>query len=336
MRVGYNPHKDQSVEKSEYLHQVIIPVFIPNQEGYFKDSLAIFKLCLQSLFQTIHHRTFVTIVNNGCCEEVKNYLQELFDQNKIQEIIHTDNIGKLNAIVKGYSGTNFELVTLSDADVLFLEGWQSETINIFKHLPKVGVVGIVPQFNLHKVNCANIILDNLWNDKMKFLPVKNELALSRFYESIGWDKTYNHDYLKYSLGLEAENNVKVLVGSGHFVATYKRNIFEDIPSFNPYKMGGYSEDFLDRAPLIKDYWRVTTYDNFAYHIGNEIEPWMLDIKNNSENNTVESYGFPKHERLSSLGFLLRIKMTQYFFKKKALYKAFLKWKKLPASMIKNY
>jgi len=44
MRIGFNPHKDKIQEVSEYVHQVIIPVYIPNQEGYFKDSLIF--LCL--------------------------------------------------------------------------------------------------------------------------------------------------------------------------------------------------------------------------------------------------------------------------------------------------
>lgn len=336
MRIGYNPYKDQSIDKTGFIHQVIIPVFIPNQEGYFKESLPILKLCLQSLFATMHGKTFVTVVNNGSCAAVTAFLQELFDRQEIHEIVHTANIGKLNAIVKGLAGTRFELVTLSDADVLFLDGWQSETIRIFKDIPKAGVVGIVPQFNLHKVNCANVLLDNLFGGRMKFLPVKNAGALDRFYESIGWDRNFNHDYLKYSLGLQWNDDLCVLIGSGHFVATYKRNIFDDIPSFNPYRMGGYSEDCLDSAPLRKDYWRLTTYDNFAYHIGNAIEPWMLEISHSGPNQNELAQGFPVRGHLSGINFLLRVKAAQYFFKKKPIYRAFLRWAKLPAEMVKTY
>ena len=53
MRVGSNPHKDKPQDESVYSHQVIIPVYIPNQEEYFKDSFKIFKLCIESLFATI-------------------------------------------------------------------------------------------------------------------------------------------------------------------------------------------------------------------------------------------------------------------------------------------
>ena len=62
MRIGFNPHKDKIQVASDYFHQVIIPVYIPNQEGYFKDSFSILKLCLNSLFKTSHIQTYFTVV----------------------------------------------------------------------------------------------------------------------------------------------------------------------------------------------------------------------------------------------------------------------------------
>ena len=38
MRVGFNPNKDKVLSKSDYNHQVIVPVYIPHQNDYFKDS----------------------------------------------------------------------------------------------------------------------------------------------------------------------------------------------------------------------------------------------------------------------------------------------------------
>ena len=148
MRVGYNPYKDQILEGT-YHHQVVIPVYIPNQEGYFKDSFAILKLCLESLFNTIHNKTFITIINNGSDQIVSHYLDSLLEEKKIHELIHTENIGKLNAVLKGLAGHNIELVTISDADVMFLPNWQMETVKVFKAIAKAGVVGIVPQFKMY-------------------------------------------------------------------------------------------------------------------------------------------------------------------------------------------
>ncbi len=77
MRVGHNPHKDKIQDASDYWHQVIIPVYIPNHEGYFKDSFAILKLCLQSLLSTVHTKTYISIVNNGSCDLIVDYLNSL-------------------------------------------------------------------------------------------------------------------------------------------------------------------------------------------------------------------------------------------------------------------
>lgn len=119
MKIGYNPNKDKKQEPNDFFHQVVIPVYIPDSKDYFKDSLKILEYCLTSLFKTIHPKTYITIVNNGSCIEVSNYLNDFQKNGKIHERINTTNVGKLNAIIKGISGHNFTFITTSDADVLF-------------------------------------------------------------------------------------------------------------------------------------------------------------------------------------------------------------------------
>jgi hypothetical protein len=336
MRVGYNPHKDQPQEEPEYLHQIIIPIYIPKEEDYFKDSFAIFQICLTSLFATIHNKTFITIVNNGSGSFVRDYLNELLAQNRIHEVIHTQNIGKLNAVLKGLTGNTIELVTITDADVLFLPNWQNETAKVFEQLPKAGVVGIVPQFKTYEVNCGTVIFDNLFNKNLKFIPIKNKEALIRFYDSIGWDRSYNQDYLKYNLGLEINADLKVLIGAGHFVATYKKDMFQEIITNIGYKLGGNSEGYLDRAPLRKGYWRVTTYDNYAYHMGNTFEDWMK-IEGQQENaNQYPTSNFSKNKRISSISYFVKNRFFIKFISIKWLIKLFIRWKKLPKEMIEKY
>jgi hypothetical protein len=335
MRVGYNPYKDQILEGT-YHHQVVIPVYIPNQEGYFKDSFTILKLCLESLFNTIHQKTFVTIVNNGSEKLVSHYLDLLLKENKIQELVHTENIGKLNAILKGLAGNDIELVTISDADVLFLPNWQMETMKVFKEVPKAGVVGIVPQFKMYESNCGNVLFDTLFNSELRFVPVKNKAALIRFYDSIGWDRNYNQDYLAYNLALEINSELNVLIGSGHFVATYKKDIFETIITYIGYKMGGNSEGYLDSLPLKKDYWRVTTQDNYAYHMGNTLEDWMETVVVLKTKQEVMLYDFKKKKRVHPILYCMKNRVVVKFVSSKFLMNLFLKWKKLPNEMIQNY
>ena len=336
MRIGLNPQKDKIIKEFEYIHQIIIPVYIPKQEGYFKDSFKIFQLCLESLFATIHNKTFISIVNNGSGNFIKAYLDDLFLNGKIHEVIHTENIGKLNSILKGLAGNDIELVTISDSDVLFLPNWQLETAKIFNEVPKAGVVGIVPQFKMYETNCGNVIFDNLFNKNLKFRPVKNPDAFIRFYDSIGWARNYNQDYLAYNLSLKINSELKVLVGSGHFVATYKKDNFEEIILYIGYKLGGISEAYLDVAPLKKGYWRLNTEDNYAYHMGNTFENWMETAP---IQDCIKEYlysNFEKSKNTNALVYFIKNKLFVKFISIKVLVKMFLKWKKLPKEMIEKY
>ena len=335
MRIGFNPYKDQPQEASEYLHQIIIPVFIPSHEGYFANSLQIFKLCLKSLFATIHSKTFITIVNNGSDAIVVDYLDSLFKDRKIHELIHTTNIGKLNAILKGLAGNNIELVTISDSDVLFLSHWQQATDEVFKTIPKAGVVGVVPQYRTFMTRCENILWEK-WHDKnLKFLPIKNPKALEHFYKSVGWHD-WKPEFQNIALGYEARNGLKVYLGSGHFVATYKKDMFDEIVTYIGFKMGGLSEDYLDQCPLKKDYWRLTTYDNFAYHMGNVYEDWMGDIIHSTDNEYVFSANFPTFNTISSVKYFLKAKVLRKIFKSRKVSMLFYTYKKLHKAMIAKY
>lgn len=335
MRVGWNPHKDQPLDKEVFNHQIIIPVFIPNHEGYFKDSFEIFRCCVASLLSTIHDRTFVTIVNNGSDAIVTDYLDSLFQKHKIHELIHTTNIGKVNAILKGLAGNSIELVTIADGDVLFLSHWQQATDEVFKTIPKAGVVGIVPQFRTFMTRCENILWDKWYDKNLKFLPVKNPKALEHFYRSIGWHD-WKPEFQNIALGYEASGGLKVYLGSGHFVATYKKDMFQEIVTYNGYKMGALSEDFLDHAPLQKDYWRLTTYDNYAYHMGNIYEDWMGEIDYSKDDSYQFSANFQTYKKISKPAYFFKTKILRKLFKSRKVRMLFYWFKKLPKDMISKY
>lgn len=338
MRVGYNPHKDKEHKIEDYLHQIVIPVFIPNLEGYFSQSLQVFEYCLESLWATVHEKTFITIVNNGSCKEVKEYIDTNHKNGKIHEVIHTVNVGKLNSVLKGLVGHNFPLVTISDSDVLFCSGWQQATSDVFINFPKAGVVGLTPQFKMFENGCGNVIAENLFSKVMQFSKVKNPKALELFYESIGWDTNYNHDYLKYTLAI-SNNQCEALIGTGHFVATYKKSLFDEVTSYVGYKMGGNSEGYLDVAPLQKGLWRLCTAENYAYHMGNVPEDWMKDELQRSKaafHSEPVSFETVPLSSVSSFEYLLKHRLFAKIFSNKRFKKWFYILKGLPKEMIDNY
>ncbi len=338
MRIGSNPHKDKPIQETDYLHQVIIPVYIPNQEGYFKDSFKVFQISIQSLLNTIHSKTFVTIVNNGSCIEVEQYLDLLFVEQRIQELIHTENIGKLNAVLKGIVGNAIELVTIADADVLFLPNWQQQTLTVYNSFPKAGVVGIVPQFRNFSHLCGNVIFENFFSNKLRFTTVKNPDALLKFNKSIGVKDDFNKAYLKWNLTIE-KHSYTAIVGSGHFVATYRRELFSHLKTYLSFKLGGDSEQYLDELPLKKGLWRMTTNDNFAYHMGNVFEDWMEEALNSKRGTATEPLKLKysvSDQNINKVIYLIKNKIFVRFFKKRSVRNQFYRLKGLPENEVRKY
>ncbi|CAN1542250.1 Glyco_tranf_GTA_type domain containing protein [Flavobacteriaceae bacterium] len=338
MRVGSNPYKDKIQPVSDYFHQVIIPVYIPNQEGYFKDSFEILTLCLDSLFKTIHSKTFVTIVNNGSCIEVVDYLNNLFLKNIIQEVIHTTNIGKLNAILKGISGNNFPLITISDSDVLFLNGWQEASYSVFEAFPKAGAVCPTPSSRSLRTYTANVYWDLFFSNKVKCTQVVNPDALQMFGLSVGDVNFYNLVQLKKYLTVTNADK-KAVVGAGHFVCTYRAEVFNDLKSrFTKYKLGGNSEgQFLDIPVVKKGFWRLSTADNYAYHMGNVIEDWMFDTVSRLEfNDNVSNFKLKSIRPSSKLAYFMKSRLFAKLILNKKIMRYFLIWKGFTKQEVKKY
>lgn len=337
MRVGFNPHKDKIQSASDYFHQVIIPVYIPNQEGYFKDSFEILKLCLDSLFKTIHNKTYVTVVNNGSCIEVVDYLNDLYKANIIQEIIHVTNIGYINAMLKGITGQNFSLITTSDADVLFLDGWQNATYSIFENFPKAGAVCPTPSSRSFKRYTSNIYWDNLFFNKIQFNNVANPLALKAFGFSVGDSNFYNSIQLKKYLILPS-TSCKAVLGAGHFVVTYRASIFNALESrHTDYILGGNSDDIFDLPVVKKGFWRLSTADNFAYHMGNVLEDWMVDGVSKLKQNVEEcNFELKPIQSSSKLSYFVKSRLFAKLILNKKIMRYFLIWKGLSTEEAKNY
>ncbi len=340
MRVGFNPNKDKIITQSKFYHKVIVPVYIPNFQGYFQDSFKIFKLTLESLYKTCHSKTYIAISTNGCCEEVIEFVNNEYLSGNIHEIIHhKENIGKLNSILKCLSGTNEILITISDADVLFCDGWQEATEEIFENFSKAGVVSTTPGSKSTGKYDAIFYWDYFFSKRLKFSNVIDPNALIAFAKSVGNENLYNESHLSKYLTLE-ENKIIAVAGAAHFVATYKGVIFKHLRNkHSEFSLGGNSEEeILDLPPLNQGYYRFSTTINYTYHMGNVFENWMTDkilnLKNKNTNATIEpNYKSVKKNSLKL--FLLKNVLAKIIYKKYIL-SLLLIWKGLSKEEAKNY
>ena len=341
MRIGNNPNRDTKIDQSSSTHRIIIPVYIPNLSDYYKESFQVFKICIASLLTTKSITSSVTIVNNGCCTEVFDYINDLFQNNKINEIIHTENVGKVNSILKAIRTSSEPYITITDADILFKEHWLDKTIDVFNQYPKAGVVGIIPQFKMYEYLGYNVIADNLFNSKLKFTKVKDPEGLKHFYKSIGWKDDYNKNYLRYNLSI-TDNNITAIIGSGHCVATYKRILFDNNIEFSKFALGGRSENmYLDEPCVKKDFWRLTTEENLAFHMGNSTglveEEYVKALKINSSNSIFKILEFNEHQfSLDKMKYFVKTKLMRRVLKTNLMKGFFFTIKGLPKEILNQY
>jgi glycosyltransferase involved in cell wall biosynthesis len=280
MRKGINPQKITNVLEIESYHRIIIPVYIPNlTEDYFKHGLKVFKLCIESILLTIHSKTTISIINNACCEEVISYLEELYAQNDcIDQLFHSKiNLGKINALNTAIKSNLEPLITITDADVLFLNGWQKAVENVFVDFPKAGMVSPVPNSIMYDSSFVNATFyHGFMKGIIKFRDVIDSDGLKKFQESIG-RKLYKKVHLEKFLTL-TQGRKEAVIGCGHFVVTMRAKVFYESPKGpSHFKIiGGSEKTYIDKPNDDAGFLRLATMDNYAYHLGNEIEPWMLE------------------------------------------------------------
>lgn len=285
MRIGSNPQK---VERKIILtthHRVVIVVYLPNEEGFYKESFDVFKLCLDSLVATINLNAAITVVNNGSHKKVVDFLNLYLEEKKIDTLIsHNINIGKIDALIGAARGAREKYITLTDSDILFVTGWQEKVEEIFANFPNVGSVSPIPVRSAVMFGTSSV-LKNILLRKINYLSepiVENFEPYNRYLESINWgletgkDKKWN---------VVEKNKCKANIGSGHQVLTIDRDILFKTTPTNPSLtlVGGTSEnDYID-FPIDKaNKLRLATYNNYAFHMGNKLENWMVDKFNNNQ------------------------------------------------------
>jgi hypothetical protein len=323
MRVGSYQNKFKINYPSEIYHRVVVPVYIPNQFGYFKDSLRIFQLCLESLVRTVNNYTRITIYNNASCEEVKNYIDQIYKEFiQVDQVFHSKvNVGKINALIASTKGNRESLITLCDADVLFKNNWQEAVEDVFLKFPKAGMVSPVPSSKAWNYCTANNWFFGLKNNELEFTTVRDSDAMRRFDEGMGnAKKLYKEIHLNYYLTHKYQGKPMAVMGCGHFVATLKREVLDfgfNNPVFDLLQKG-LEKKYIDEPNESLGYLRLSTLDNFAYHMGNTIEEWMFqEFKNVSVNlNIPKDYNSLKSNRPNKIHTcfgrsLVRI-LTKYF------------------------
>jgi len=283
MRIGKNPEKESYKEIEYKQHRIIIPVYIPetNQE-YFKGLFDVFKTSLNSLFLTINRdKTAITIINNACKIEVSVYLDELLLNKKIDKHVKlSHNLGKVSTVISEAKSSFEPLITIADADVFYFNNWENEVIKVFNTFPSTGVVAPLPTPNLTFYHNTSLWIRLFF--KISKEKIVSDKSFKLFEEGIGNETIFETKKVNWKKGqyVLSKNEIKACLGAGHFIATYRREVFDKLPFNKPkYVFKDGDEEFFLDQPIDKlGFHRLSTIHTFVYHLGNHIPKWVSEYR----------------------------------------------------------
>ncbi len=307
--------KETNLANTSFVHRIIVPIYIPNAEGYFKNVFEVLKLSIESLLQTIHSATAITVINNACSIEVSNYLQKLLNENRIDQlVINANNKGKVDPIVSIMKGSLEPLITITDADVLFRYGWQQEVENVFFSIPNVGMVSPLPQPAQFKYYSTWSWYFALTRNCFTLKGNEDLDAVKKFRESTT-DFAGFSEIERKPLGI-SYNGIDVIIGAGHFCATYNKAVTNKIPNrLSGNQFTGAEVLFLDKPIEDAGLLRLATNKGWVYHMGNVSENWMHDVvRDNQAKKKMEPIETNKYQ-FNATGFSFRFGILNRIIKK---------------------
>lgn len=315
MRIGMNPQKKEKKIDLQFQHRVIILVYVPEKEGYYDNIFEVFKLCLESAITTINDKCAITVVNNGSKKEVVEYINQKFVNKEIDSVIHHNcNIGKMDAIIGAARASREPIITLSDVDVLFKFGWQQEVernFNAFENLGTISPMAVKSSFRIANISTQQQIIFKQLSFKLEPIP-ENTNDYNLYLKSLNWDITCSENAM---WPVVQSNNQKAILGCAHQVLCINREIFfKTVPTAPSLTLIGqnsvynYADGPIDFAGGL----RLSTYHNYAYHMGNTVEDWMLKVQ---EENKAKANAQPKEIIVLKLKFKAK-KYYPFIFKVK--------------------
>jgi hypothetical protein len=277
MRSGINPGKVSYNLVPFKRHRVILPVFIPHEDGYYKSACEVLRLCLESLCRTTGGRVAITVISNGSCQKATDLIQSFLDTGRIDQVLfNVHNWGKIDSALSVLHGRFEELLTVSDGDVLFLPGWLEAVEQIFMTFPEAGFVTPSPNPSVTYLHTTATLFASLLSRELSRESVVPARDMDLFARSINRPDYFRPEHRASQLVVK-RGGLTACVGGGHFVFTLRRDVVDRMPH-EPSMMalGSGMTDRFDDPPDAMGAWRLSTTRAYARHMGNTPEPWMYE------------------------------------------------------------
>jgi hypothetical protein len=290
MRAGLNPSR--SIAEPRTLPELGIGVlnYIPNQSGYFSQSLDILKLCLASIRAHTPLPHYLMVIDNGSCPEVQAALRQKFESGRIDALIlESENFGVCNGTIKAIRACPGKYVLFTDGDIYYRPGWFEAHRRVADAFPNVGLVGGYPMRHLADFHTRST------HAYAATLPAKQvargqliaDDVMADFAKTVAGDSAEARlaDWRQQTDTRIEKDGVTAYVGASHMQFLLTRPAAEVVRFASPYLLMGKSrpegpvaeskpevlDGPIDEAGLL----RLSTPEPFVYHMGNRLtEEWL--------------------------------------------------------------
>jgi Glycosyl transferase family 2 len=279
MRQGQNPAKMGLKAYQSKRLGVALLAYIPDQEGFFKNSLEILKYQIASLHAATSDFDLL-VFDNGSCPEVREELHRLYSSGLIQFLCLSQfNIGKVGAINWLLSAMPNDWICYSDGDMFFRAGWLENSLAIFDAFPSAGLVFAQPTLfdTMRGTGQAHHLLetDARYQFSQEIIPAESvrEYALG-----FGVNAKLEKELMgkPVCVAVEKASGIRAVVGGGHNQFLVRREVARRIVplptqlALSPIEDSAFNRRVDDLGLL-----QLSTFDPFTFHVGNRLDDWTL-------------------------------------------------------------
>jgi len=277
MRKGQNPAKQGLKAYQPKPLGVALLAYIPNQEGFFKQSLEVLEYQIASLHAaTTDFDLFV--FDNGSCQAVQERLHELHRQGLIHFLFLSQvNIGKVGAIDWLLSAMPNDWICYSDGDMFFRPGWFENSRAIYDAFPSAGLVFAQPTLydTLRGAGHARHALegDPRYDVAEALIP---EEAVREYALGFGISEKMAKGLLEKPVLTvkEKTSGTRAVVAGAHNQFLLKREVARRIvPLPTQFALSPVEDRAFNQKVDELGYLQLSTLEPYTFHVGNRLDDW---------------------------------------------------------------
>ncbi len=277
MRQGQNPAKMGLKAYQSKRLGVSLLSYIPNQEGFFKNSLEILKYQIASLRAATSDFDLL-VFDNGSCPEVREELLQLYGRGLIHFLFLSQfNIGKVGAINWLLSAMPNDWICYSDGDMLFRPGWLENSLAIFDAFPSAGLVFAQPTLfdTLRGTGQAyhQLEANARYTLSQRLVPAE---SVREYVLGFGVKAKLEKELMETPVCVAEEKTggVCAVVGGGHNQFLVRREVAHRIvPLPTKLALSPIEDSAFNRRVDELGLLQLSTFEPFTFHVGNRLDAW---------------------------------------------------------------